>query len=128
MIDGPNHQLTGLATLVGRVARVALKGAEARVELLAVEWQQERLRLMDLLAFSLALLLLATLGALLLTLTIILLFPPAARIYVTAGFAVLYLLAAAGVWLVLRSVLKRQPFADSIEQVRKDRLWLESLK
>jgi uncharacterized membrane protein YqjE len=128
MIDGPNHQPAGLATLVGRVARVTLRGVESRLELLAVEWQQERLRLMDLLAFSMALLLLGTLGALLLTITIIFLFPAPDRIYVTAGFAVLYLLAAAGVWLGLRAVLKRQPFAETIEQVKKDRLWLESLK
>lgn len=128
MIRGANHKPAGLTTLVGRVAHVALKGLETRLELLAVEWQQERLRLIDLLVRSLALLLLSTLGALLLTITIIFLFPATARIYVTAGFAVLYLLAAAGVWLALKAVLKRQPFAESIEQVKKDRLWLESLK
>ena len=128
MTAGNNHHTAGLPTLVARVARVALKAAQTRAELLAVEWQEERLRAVDLLACSLALLLLGTLGLLFLTVTIIFLFPAGVRIYVAAGFAVLYLLAAAGVWIALRSILKRQPFAESIEQVKKDRLWLESLK
>lgn len=128
MIAATNHKAPGLAAVVGRVARVALKGVQTRVELLAVEWQEERLRLIDLVACAMAVLLLGTLGALFLTATIIFLFPSSARLYVTATFAVLYLLAATGAWFTLRGVLKRQPFAESIDQVKKDRLWLESLK
>ena len=128
MIAGTNHDAPSPTTLVARVARVALKAAQTRVELLAVEWQEERLRAMDLVACSLALVLLGTLGLLLLTATVIFLFPAGVRIYVTAGFAVMYLLATAGVWVALKNILKRQPFAESIDQVKKDRLWLESLK
>lgn len=128
MIAANNHKTPGLSTMVGGVARVALKGVQTRVELLAVEWQEERLRVMDIAAYAIGLLLLGTMGVLFLTITIILLFPPSARLYVTGAFAVLYLLAAAGAWFGLRNRLKRQPFTESIEQVRKDRLWLESLK
>jgi uncharacterized membrane protein YqjE len=128
MIAATNHNTPGLATLVSRVARVALKGVHTRVELLAVEWQEERLRLMDVVVCAMGLLLLSTMGVLFLTVTIIFLFPPGIRLYVTAGFAMLYLLAASGAWLGLRGVLKRQPFSESIDQVKKDRLWVESLK
>jgi uncharacterized membrane protein YqjE len=128
MIAATNHDTPGLATLVGRVGHVALKGVQTRVELLAVEWQEERLRLMDLMLYAIGLLLCSMLGVLFLTVTIIFLFPASARLYVTAGFAVLYVLAAIGAGLRLRGILNRQPFAESIDQFRKDRLWLESLK
>lgn len=128
MISSTNHNPPGLVTLISRVARVLLKGIETRVELAAVEWQEERLRLMDLLFYAMALLLLGTLGVLLLTVTIIFLFPANIRIYVTAGFGLLYVLGGLRAGLALRAALKRQPFAESIDQVRKDRLWLESLK
>jgi len=128
MIAATNHDTPGLATLVGRVGHVALKGVQTRVELLAVEWQEERLRLMDLMLYAIGLLLCSMLGVLFLTVTIIFLFPASARLYVTAGSAVLYVLAAIGAGLRLRGILNRQPFAESIDQFRKDRLWLESLK
>ena len=123
-----NANSPGLGTLVGRILQTALRGVHTRAELLAVELQEERLRLADLLLYAMALLLLSTLGLLLLTLTIIFLVPADARIYVMGVFAVLYLVGAGGVWFALRNILAREPFAESVEQVRKDRLWLESLK
>jgi uncharacterized membrane protein YqjE len=123
-----NHKSPSLATLFGRLSRVALRGLQNRVELLAVEWQEERLRIAELVAKAIAMVLLTTMGALLLTATIIFLFPPAARIYVTAVLALLYLFGAAGAWAGLKASLKREPFSESIDQVKKDRVWLESLK
>jgi uncharacterized membrane protein YqjE len=128
MIAGNNHHSPGFGTVLGRIARVALGGVHTRVELLGVEWQEERLRLTEMLFWALGLLLLSTLGILFLTVAIILLFPPSARLYATAAFALLYLVGAAGAAFALKGVLKREPFCESIEQVKKDRLWLESLK
>jgi len=67
-------------------------------------------------------------AALLLTLTIILAVPEHSRVLVTAILGVLYLCGAVLVWLGLSASLKREPFAASMDQVKKDRLWLESLK
>ena len=128
MISPTNHNSPSLGASVGRIARIALGGIQTRAELLAVELQEERLRLADLLMGVMALMLLSTLGILLLTATIIFLVPVEARIYVTGGFAILYLLGAVAVWLTLRASLSREPFAESVDQVKKDRLWLESLK
>lgn len=125
---GTNHKTPSLTTLLGRVARVAVRGLQNRVELLAVEWQEERLRLAELLVKAIALVLLTTMGAMLLTATIIFLFPANVRIYVTAALAVLYLLGGAGAWAGLKASLKREPFSESVDQVKKDRIWLESLK
>jgi uncharacterized membrane protein YqjE len=123
-----NHKRSGLGVLAGQLGRTALWGINTRVELLAVEWQEERLRLRDLLVWSIALLFLGIVGALLLTAAIIFLFPEGTRVYVTAALAVLYLFGALGVWLGIKSDLKRQPFTETIEQVKKDRVWLESIK
>jgi uncharacterized membrane protein YqjE len=127
-MTGGNHNSPGLGTLLGRAGHAALRSIHNRVELLAVEWQEERLRFAHMLLLAMVVVFLATMGALLLTATIIFLFPEGARIYATAVLALLYLLGAVGAWLALRTALKREPFNESINQVKKDRLWLESLK
>ncbi|HYG36862.1 MAG TPA: phage holin family protein [Clostridia bacterium] len=123
-----NHQPPGLATLAGRVARTGLGALQNRLELFAVEWQEERTRLAGLLVSSLILAFLLVTGTVLLTATIILLFPEDWRIYAAAGFSVLYLIGAVAAWFGLRSLLKHEPFAETVDQVKKDRVWLESLK
>jgi uncharacterized membrane protein YqjE len=128
MRDGDNHRAPRLPALLGRIGRLALGGLQNRVELLAVEWQEERFRFASLLFRAIALLFLGVTGALLVTATIILVVPPNSRIYATAVLALLYLCGAAVTWGSLKSALKREPFQASIDQVKKDRLWLESLK
>jgi uncharacterized membrane protein YqjE len=128
MMDGDNHGSHGLAGLLGRIGRLALGGVQTRIELLAVEWQEERLRFAGLLFRALALLFLGVMGALLLTATVIFLFPERSRVYVAAVLGVLYLCGALIAWLSLKSSLHREPFAASVDQMKKDRLWLESQK
>jgi len=127
-MSGNNHEPPGFATLTNKIVQTGLGALKNRGELLAVEWQEERARLVRLLVWGLGFLLLGILALVTLTGTIIFLFPPDERIYVAAGFAVLYLLGAVAALLVIKSLLKHEPFAESIEQVKKDRLWVESLK
>jgi len=70
-----NNHTTGLGTLASRIGKTTLGALENRGELLAVEWQQEKARLTQLLILSIGLMFLGMLGALLLTATIIFLFP-----------------------------------------------------
>lgn len=124
----PNsHKPFGLREVLGKLGRSVLGTFCTRAELLAVEWQEERLRLRDLLVWSLALMFLVMMGTLLLTVAIILAFPEGARVYVAAALGVLYFFGALGAWFGLKSGLKREPFTQTIEQVKKDRVWLESL-
>lgn len=123
-----NHQQLGFAALVGRLAHTGLGAFQNRLELAAVEWQEERVRLAELMLWMVALLFLSMLGMLLLTATIIFLFPETLRIYVAAGFTLLYLVGALAAWFGAKSLIKREPFSATIEQVRKDRQLLESLK
>jgi uncharacterized membrane protein YqjE len=128
MIAHNNHKSTELGNLLGRVTGTTVRALSTRVELAAVEWQEERLRLREILIWSVTAFLLGGMGVLLLTAFIIFLFPEGARVYATAGLAVLYLCGAAGAWFSLKAGLKHEPFAETIEQVKKDRLWLESLE
>ncbi len=125
---GHNHNSSGFGGVFGRFGRTALRGISTRVELLAVELQEEQLRLRDLLVWSVALLFLVLIGALLVTAAIIFLFPEDLRVYITAGIGLLYLCGAVVAWFGLKSGLKKEPFVESIEQVKKDQIWLESLE
>ncbi|HWQ91174.1 MAG TPA: phage holin family protein [Clostridia bacterium] len=123
-----NNISPGIAQLVGRLVRTSVGCLKNRAELLAVEWQEEKARLTELLIWALGLVFLGMMGMVLLTATIIFLFPVQYRIFIAAGFAVLYLAGSAVAWFSLKAHLKREPFVESVDQARKDTLWLESLQ
>ncbi|HWH68048.1 MAG TPA: phage holin family protein [Candidatus Sulfotelmatobacter sp.] len=122
------HLPPGAGTLVGRLARTGLGALQNRFELLALEWQQEKARLTELLVWAVGLLFLGIMGGVLLTATIIFLFPQEWRLYVAGGFTLLYFLGALGAWFSLKTLLKQEPFAETLDQVKKDRVWLDSFK
>lgn len=113
---------------MSRLLRTGVGAVQNRLELFAVEWQEERARLAEVMLMGAAVVFLGIMAALIITLTVIFLFPPDLRIYATAGFAVLYLIGAILALAILKAKLKREPFADTIDQAKKDRIWLESLK
>ena len=123
-----NHHPPRLSGLLRSLGATFLGTVQNRGELLAVEWQEERERLAQVLVVVAAVVFLGMMAVLLLTATIIFLFPEDKRVYVTAGFTVLYLLCTVVAWFRLRSLLRREPFAESLDQLQKDRLWLETLR
>ena len=124
----PPHRPPGLFGLLRQLAQTGGGALHNRAELLTVEWQEERARLTQVLLVAAGLGFLAMMGLLLLTATIIFLFPEPARLYVAAGFSVLYLLGASAAWWVLGALLQRQPFSASLDQLHKDKVWLETLR
>ena len=125
---GNGQQPPGLGTLATRLARTGLGLLRNRAELFALEWEEERARLIELLVWGVGLVFLAFMAMMLITATIIFLVPQGFRVYVAAGFAVLYLAGAVVSFLTLKSLLKEEAFSESMRQVKMDRLWLESLK
>ncbi len=123
-----NHHAPSLFALARRLTVTSIGAVSNRVELLAVEAQEERDRLVSVLVGLMALFFLGILGAGFLTTAIVFLFPPESRLYVAGGFGLLYLIAAGITFAVVKAGMKHEPFADTIEQVQKDRTWLESLK
>jgi len=124
MADENNHSPT-LGVLARRIGRTALGALENRGELLTVEWQQEKARLTQMLLLSVALMFLGLVGVFLLTATIIFLFPEEYWRYAAAGFTVLYLGGAVAAFIGLKKLLKGEPFAETLKQLRKDRDLLE---
>jgi uncharacterized membrane protein YqjE len=120
-----NHEGSGLGTLASRLGRTALGALENRGELFAIELQEEKERLIQALVMAMGLVFLGLLGMLLLSATIIFIFPPEQRVYAAAGFTVLYLGGAGFAFFKLKSVMKHQPFAESLKQIRKDRTLLD---
>ena len=115
----------GLGTLGRRLGRTALGALENRGELLMVEWQQEKERLLQLIICAFGLMFLGMMGLLLLSATIIFLFREEYRLFVAAGFTVLYLGGAAFLFFSLKSLLKQEPFEETLTQFKKDRALLD---
>ncbi len=124
MVEGNHGSSAGLTNLVGRFARTGWGAVQNRLELFALEWQEEKARFAQLLFRAVGVVFLAIMALLLFTLTIIFLFPPELRLYVAAGFTVVYLVGALIAAAALRSALNREPFAETIDQFKKDRVWL----
>jgi uncharacterized membrane protein YqjE len=121
-----NNQAPGIARLVGRLARTGIGAVQNRFELLALEWQEERVRLAELLVWIAGLLFLGMMSAILLTAIIIYLCPQDIRIYAAAGFALLYIIGVIVAVRGVKTLLRREAFAESVEQAKRDRAWLKS--
>jgi uncharacterized membrane protein YqjE len=123
-----NDHFPGFIAQVRKIGRTALGALHNRGELLAIEWQEAKIRTTEVLFWAVVTAILVLAGMLLLTATIILLFPAELRIYAFAGFTVLYFIGAVVAFFNVKALLKQEPFAESLSEVRKDSLWLESLK
>ncbi len=122
------HRPPGLLALANRLVSTGAGALQNRAELLLLEWQQERTRLSELLVRGLGLVFFSLSAVMLLTATIILACPERARIYVAGGFTLLYVLGAFWAWTTMKNLLKRDPFPETLNQLQKDRHWLDSLK
>jgi uncharacterized membrane protein YqjE len=123
-----NDHFPGFIAQIRKIGQTVLGALQNRGELLAVEWQEAKMRTTEIVFWAVAAAILAMSGLLLLTVTIILLIPADLRIYAFAGFAILYFIGAVAAFFNVKALLKHEPFAESISQVRKDSVWLESLQ
>lgn len=120
----------GLLDLVRKAALTGLAALQNRGELFVVELQEEKNLAIESLIWALAACFMVMMFVVVLTITIIWLFREDLRIYAAGGFCVLYLAGAILTLLNLKALIKHSvpPFPHSIEEVKKDREWLESLK
>jgi len=126
MID--EQQLPTLGRLARRTVATCLGAFQNRTELLALEFEEENDRLLRLVIFGVSGLFLAMMTLLLITATIIFLFPEADRIWAALGFAALYLVGTVAAGIIIRGLLKRVPFVESINQIKKDGELLDAFK
>jgi uncharacterized membrane protein YqjE len=95
--------------------------AENRVELFLVEWQEERLRLLDALCLLMVGTVCALLALIMATLIVVAIFWDTHRMLVLAMFLLAYTGVAVTAFGLLYSRLKQwRAFAATLEQIKKD--------
>jgi uncharacterized membrane protein YqjE len=120
----------GVLESLRRLCDAGLGLLQNRVELIAVEIQEEKARLVKVLILAGAMVLLGNMAAVLGTATIVVLVDKSAQVPVLAGLSLLYLLLALGAFLALRRLLRSAPppLKDTVSELKQDRDWLNSQK
>ncbi len=105
-----------------RMLRTLGDVVENRAELFVVEWREERLRLLDALLLLLGGAVCAMMALVAVTFTIVAVFWNTHRLLVLTLIILAYVSAAVVLFWKLRSRLCRwQAFAETLEQIKKDR-------
>lgn len=119
---------SGLLGSARRLLHTVTSIVATRLELLANELQEERLRLSQMLFLALAAAFCFGMGVLLLTLFIVVLFWDSHRLAVLGGLATLFLASGSLLWLLLRSKAQAKStlFSTSLGELAKDRAHLEA--
>jgi uncharacterized membrane protein YqjE len=123
-----DQQLPTLGRLARRTVATCIGALENRAELFAVEFEEEDDRLMKMVMFGVVGLFLTMMTILLLTALVIFLVPEEYRVWAAVGFAVLYLAGAVAAGLTVKGLLKQAPFAESLNQIKKDAEILNAFK
>lgn len=110
----------GIFASLKRVCRNFGRLLRARLELIAIELQEERVRLMELFALAGVAVVLGFMAIILLTAVIIFLFPDRFRIYVVAVLGILCVLGAWRAAVAMRNRLKTIPFDQTISEFKRD--------
>ena len=122
------EQIPTLGRLARRTIATCIGMLQNRAELLAVEFEEENDRMFKLVLSGVIGLFCAMMAVILITAIIIFLFPEGYRIYAALGFAVLYLAGTAAAAFTVKGLLKRTPFAESLNQLKKDAELLDAFK
>jgi len=114
---------TGLLASLQRLLATFLEILQTRVEIVATEYEEERERIREMVILGFLALFFASLGLLLLTLFVVVLYWETHRLYVLGGFALLYLALGLGASAVLRQRLKTRPrmFTTTLTELSRDR-------
>ena len=113
----------GLLASLQRLLATLLDILQTRVAIVATEFEEERVRLRELVVFGFVALFFINLGVVLFTLLVVMLFWESHRLYVMGGFALLYLGVGVVAGISLRHRLKSRPrlFATTLAELAKDR-------
>ena len=113
----------GLLASLQRLLATLLDIVQTRVAIVATEFEEERVRLRELVVFGFVALFFVNLGVVLFTLLVVMLFWESHRLYVMGGFALLYLGVGVVAGISLRQRLKTRPrlFATTLAELAKDR-------
>lgn len=116
------NQSGGLFSSVRRMADTCLSSVHNRVELFGLELQEEKLRLVRLLLWTVAALFAGFLAITVITIAVVMIFPEEHRRVVVSVFGVFYAIVATVLGLKLRREIKNAPppLADTTAELKKD--------
>jgi uncharacterized membrane protein YqjE len=120
----------GLLSQFRAIVNTCLSTLQTRGEIFLLELEEEKTHVTELLIWAIAAGLLSLMFLGMLTVFIVMLFPEDLRKWAVGGFCLLYFLGAVLALLNLRSILKgaAPPFSATVNEIKKDRAWLESSK
>ena len=115
-------QSTGLLESLKRLTGTLLAIIQTRLELLANELEEERLRVRQMLFYGSVALFLFAMATMLLTVFIVVVFWDSYRLQVLGGLTLLFLIAGLLVWNTLRSMAQERPklFSTSLAELSDD--------
>jgi uncharacterized membrane protein YqjE len=119
---------SGIFASLRRLADTALSTVQNRVELFALELQEEKSWLISTLLWAAAMIFFCGLAIILVVGTVVYLAPESWRPWILLGVAAVF------VWLAINSIVgfrrslrdKRPPLSDSIGELKKDIEWIRS--
>jgi len=121
---------TGLWASANRLLHTLVQLIESRVELFAVEWQEQKIRLVEILVWTSVAVFLGGLSLVMVTITVLFAFweDPRARLIAMVVMTVLYMGSAVYAGMRLNCILRKlsMPFSDTLSQIKKDRTWIEN--
>lgn len=117
----------GLWASLKRILDTLLATAQNRIELLTVEWQEEKCRVVEALLCAMAVAVFSIMALTLGTFLLVAFFWENGRLAALGGLSVLYLIGAVLAWRALQSRLKaRSAFAGTLDELKKDRACLHT--
>jgi uncharacterized membrane protein YqjE len=112
----------GVWASLQRLLDTLLATAQNRVELFAIELQEEKCRLVEAILCAAAVAAFGMMTLSLVTFTVVIVFWESGRLAALAGLSVLDLIGAVMAWRALQTRLKaRSAFSGTIEELKKDR-------
>jgi len=114
--------ISGFTGVAGRYGGIATQILQDRLELLALELREAKVRFVQALLLACMAVVFSLLGLLLLILAVLYILPPEWRLYWIAGTAVASILTGTALFIVLCRHLGRKPlaFAQSMDELKKD--------
>ena len=126
-MDEASDTTPGVWASLKRILDTLLATAQNRVELFAVELQEEKCRLVEAILCTAAVAACGMMTLSLATFTIVVLFWEKGRLVVLGSLCALYLVGTVLAWRALQTRLKtRVGFTDTLEELRKDRACLRT--
>lgn len=117
-----------LLTSVRKILGTTVQALHTRLDLALVELREQKIRAVELVVWLVAGIFFGFMTVVVFSVAIVLLFNPENRVYAAGALALLYL----GLALVCLGTVRRRlreepkPFAETVEQLRKDKEWLRT--